>query len=143
MYNFKLLIQRYAQLIYSTNFLEKDLGIVSPSHFVHDFLRKMFLILYFIMLYSINIPNFIAWLSLLLEILVNMCIVVICCPVFDFINFEINLNFLINPFSYMTKMSEQKFKHLQKKLFRWNKHFSSFWRRFQLPEIVSDLRVHL
>ena len=31
------------------DFLEKDLGIVSPLLFVYDFLRKMFL-----MLYSIN-----------------------------------------------------------------------------------------
>ena len=30
-------------------YLEKRLGIVSPPHFVNDFLRKMFL-----MLYSIN-----------------------------------------------------------------------------------------
>ena len=28
------------------DFLEKGLGIVSPSHFVYDFSRKMFLELY-------------------------------------------------------------------------------------------------
>ena len=28
------------------DFLEKCLGIVSPLHFVYDFLRKMFLMLY-------------------------------------------------------------------------------------------------
>ena len=39
------MIQRYAQLF----FLDAGLGIVSPAHFVYDFLRKMFL-----MLYSIN-----------------------------------------------------------------------------------------
>ena len=33
-------------------FLEKDLGILSPAHFVYVFSRKMFLILY-----SINLPN--------------------------------------------------------------------------------------
>ena len=49
------------------DFLEKGLGMVSPAHFVRDLLRKMFL-----MLYSINWPNFIAWLFLVLEILVNM-----------------------------------------------------------------------
>ena len=27
------------------NFLEKDLGIVSPTHFVYDFSREMFLML--------------------------------------------------------------------------------------------------
>ena len=34
---------------------------------------------------------------LLLEILGNMCIVIIYCPVCDVINFEINLSFLIRP----------------------------------------------
>ena len=34
-----------------------------------------------------------------------MCIVIVCYPVYDVINFEIKLSFLIKPFSYMTKMS--------------------------------------
>ena len=53
--------------------LDKGLGIVSAAHFVYDFSTKMFL-----MLYSINWPNFIAWLLLLLEILGNMCIANVC-----------------------------------------------------------------
>ena len=57
----------------NVDFLEKGLGIVSPAHFVYDFLRKVFL-----KLYSINWPGFIAWLSLLPEILVNMCIAIVC-----------------------------------------------------------------
>ena len=63
------MIQRYAQFW----FLDKGLGIVSPAHFVYDFSTKMFL-----MLYSINWPNFIAWSPLLLEILGNMCIAIVC-----------------------------------------------------------------
>ena len=55
------------------DFLDKGLGIVSPAHFVYDFLTKIFL-----MLYSINLPNYIAWLPLLLKILGNMCIVIVC-----------------------------------------------------------------
>ena len=55
------------------NFLDKGLGVVSLSHFVYDFSIKMFL-----MLYSINWPNFIVWFTLLLEILDNMCIVIVC-----------------------------------------------------------------
>ena len=48
------------------NFLEMGLGLVSPPHFVYDFLRKMFQ-----MPCSINRPNFIAWVPLLIEILGN------------------------------------------------------------------------
>ena len=55
------------------DFLDKGLGIVSAAHFVYDFSTKMFL-----MLYSINWPNFIAWLPLLLEILGNMYIAIVC-----------------------------------------------------------------
>ena len=49
------------------DFLDKRLGIVSPAYSVYDFSTKMFL-----MLYSINRPNFIVWLLLLLEILGNI-----------------------------------------------------------------------
>ena len=55
------------------DFLDKGLGIVSPAYLVYDFSTKMFL-----MLYSINWPNFIAWLHLLLEILGNTCIAIVC-----------------------------------------------------------------
>ena len=54
------------------DFLKIDLAIVSPPHFVYDSSRKMFL-----KLYSINWPNFITLLPLLLEILVEMCIAII------------------------------------------------------------------
>ena len=36
-----------------------------------------------------------------------MCIVITCCPVYDVINFEINLNFFIKPFSLWSKKSEK------------------------------------
>ena len=55
------------------DFLEKGLGIVFLTHFVYDFSRKMFLVLC-----SINWPNFISWLPLPFEILVNICIVTVC-----------------------------------------------------------------
>ena len=41
-------------------FLEKGLGIVSPAYFEHDLLRKMFLVLY-----SINSPNVIVLIGLI------------------------------------------------------------------------------
>ena len=89
-------------------FLEKGMGIVSAPHFVHDFSRKMLPILY-----SISWPNFIFSLYLLFEILGNMYTAIVYFPVFNTINFEINLIFLINSFFYMTKKSRQKFKYLE------------------------------
>ena len=80
-------------------YLEKSLRIVSSPHFVYDF--------------SINSPNLIDWLSLLLEILGNMCIATVCFPGFDIIKFEINLTFLIRLLVKMTKKSRQKFKYLE------------------------------
>ena len=54
----------------------KGLGIVSPLHFVHDSSRKMFKCLWSY-IYSINWPNFVIWLHLLLEIPNNMSIVIV------------------------------------------------------------------
>ena len=89
------------------DFLEKVLGLDSPSHFVYDFSRKIFLLLYFI-----NWTNLIFWLPLLLEILSNIWIVIIYYPAY-IINFEINHSFLINPFSYITKRAGQKCRYLK------------------------------
>ena len=61
-----------------------------PTLFSSWLLRKIFLFLYFI-----NWPNFIDWLPLLLQKLGNICIVIICCPVFDVINFEVNKRLLL------------------------------------------------
>ena len=38
------------------------------------------------------------WLPLLSEILANMCMIIVCKPGFDAMNFEVNLIFLIKPF---------------------------------------------
>ena len=57
------------------------------------------------------------WWSLLLEILGNICIVIVYCPVFDVVNFEINLSFLIKPFfdisTFLTKKSGKTCKYLK------------------------------
>ena len=100
--------------MFKLNFSEKNLRLVSPLHFVYDFWGKVFL-----MLYSINWPNFLVWLPLLLEILGNMCITIVCWPGCDVIRFETNLIFLIKPFFYKTKKSRQKLKYLENK--------NSFW----------------
>ena len=51
----------------------------------------------------------------LLEILGNTCIVVICWPVYDVINFEIDHNCLIRPTFNITKKSGSKCKYLRTK----------------------------
>ena len=51
---------------------KKVLQLVSLHHFLHDFWRKIFLLIN-----SINIPNFNILLFLLREILANMCIVIL------------------------------------------------------------------
>ena len=71
--------------------------------FVHDFLRRMFP-----MLYSTNWTNFTAWLTLFLEILSNVFNINICYTVCDVINSEANLSFLIKPFFYMTTKVKTK-----------------------------------
>ena len=84
------------------DFSRKDLRLASLPHFVYNFWRKMFF-----MVYSINWANFIVWLSLLREILGNICLVIICCPVYDVINVEINCPFFTKPFFYISKSQEK------------------------------------
>ena len=67
--------------------------LVSLAHFRHDFWRKIFLLLS-----SITWLNLIAWLLLLREMFGRICIINVCWPDCDVINFEITLIFLIKPF---------------------------------------------
>ena len=70
--------------MFNFDFLEKGLGIVSPSHFEYDFSGKIC---------SINWPNFIAWLPLLLQILGKVCIASVRFPACNVVSFEINFVF--------------------------------------------------
>ena len=90
------------------------LGLVSLSHFLHGFWRKIFLTLY-----AIKWLTLIAWLSLFLEILGNICITITCFPVCDVKKFEITFSFLIKPFSYDQNIRTTKsaFKTKQKSFF--------------------------
>ena len=97
--------------------------LVFLPRFLHDFSRKIF-----IMLYSINWTNFIVWLPLHLEIFGNkMRIIIICFPVDDVMNLKTILSFFIDLFFYMTKNIKKIFKYLknEKKLYwsKWNRLF--------------------
>ena len=131
------MIQEYAQFCFS----RKESGNSFFTKFCERLSKKMFL-----MLYSINWPNFIFWLPLFFEILGNKCIAIICYPGCDIINFEINLIFLIKA----VFLNKQKINIKiwisweQNKLSRGNKKgFSLLLKNFQLPKIDSDLRIRL
>ena len=115
-------------------------GTSLPDSFSAWFLKKKN---YHVISYWLT--KFHAWFPLLVEILGNMCIVIICCPVCDIINFWISPN-LIKPFFYIIDNPGQKRKISQerKELLTWNKkRFSSVLKGFQVSEIVSDPRVDL
>ena len=82
---------------------KRGLPLVSLPHFLDDFWRKIFLLLY-----SITLPNVIVWLSLPREILHNMCIVTVSQPCCDVKNFEINLIFLIRAIFSLWSKSQHK-----------------------------------
>ena len=99
------------------DFLEKCLGLVSPPHFVYLFFRE-------------NELTDQIWLSDCLYFLKYVSYNYFF-PVYDIISFE--------KFKTKIKISLER-----KKLLRWNKkQFSSIFKGFQFPDIVSDLRVHL
>ena len=82
---------------------KRGLKLVFLPHFLYNFGRNVFLTLH-----SINWrPIFIVWVSLRFKILGHICIVIMF-PSWWRANFEINLNFLIEPFSNMTKTLREK-----------------------------------
>ena len=103
------------------NSSEKSLGLVSQSHFLYDFSRKMF-----VMLHSINWLNFIVWLSLILKIMDNTCITTVFSSRCEVIKLKINLIFFIKPFCYMTKKLRLKLKHLDYEKSVWGEIKSNF-----------------
>ena len=73
--------------------IKSGLELVILPHFAYNFWRKIF-----ILLCSINWPNFIVWLPLFCEILGSMCIEIVSKPGCDVMNFEVNFIFLIKLF---------------------------------------------
>ena len=74
-----------------------SLGIVSPAYFEYDFSRKVFL-----MLYTINRPRFHCLINSISRD-IRQYMYCYLFPNFGVINFEININLLIKPFSHMTQ----------------------------------------
>ena len=118
------------------SFLKRRFWSSLSAWFLHNFWWKVFLALY-----SINWPNLIFWLPLLLELLGNMLIVDICYPVCDSINFEINLSLFIKILSCMKKKAGQKFKYSEnEKGFQYEiksifHHLNKLWFARNCPRI--------
>ena len=145
-----LMISMTLNLAYNKNKLYKILRLLVKRSGQFRFFRKgpgnsFSTTKIFLALHSINRPNFIVWLPLLLEILGNMYITMNCCP--DYVlNFEISLIFLIKFFSYITGNLRQNFKYLEKGkdfMVKRKKHFLSFSKGVQMPKIVSLTSVFL
>ena len=98
----RLLIQRYIRFWFFIKWLVTNF---SPL-FVY---RKIILMLYFI-----HWSNFIVWLSLLLEILCNMCIVITWYPVTSWI-LNLTLGFWSRRFLTWRQKTGQKLKYLKNK----------------------------
>ena len=94
----------------------------------------------YISLSHYNWPNLLAWLPLLLEILGNMCIVIIRCPVCDVINFENNISFLNKPFFDIIKSQDKNvYISRMKKAFKvgllpFKKNWLHQWKQFKNGE---------
>ena len=130
----------WSRQLFNFDFLEKGLGIVSLPHFLYDFSRKIFLTLY-----SINWPNFIVWSPLLLRYW-KLCFAIICFPGCDIIIFKVSLiYFSSSRFSTWQKSQDKNWNILRtNRAFKTKNHiFHHFSRVIQLPQIFSDLRVHL
>ena len=108
--------------------IKKRSGTSLPVTFSASFFKQKFRTWY-----SINWPNLIAWLPLILEILANICVVIICLPVCDAINVENNLSFLIRPVFLHSQKVRTKIKRKcnvnlknVKSSYHEKMHFSSF-----------------
>ena len=119
---------RYIQVEDYRNILKLTcwlLAFISYQTFLKNKKRSETNLLVF--LSTLLLKNNISHVIFLLEILSNSCIVITYFPVDEFINFEINLSFLIKLLSYMTKKVGTKIwiSEERKDLLRWKKkHFS-------------------
>ena len=77
---------------YKAFFNKRGLELVYLPQFMHNFWRKIFLLLY-----AINVPNFIVWLPLFWEIFGNKWVVIVFWLCYDVINLKTNPIFLIKP----------------------------------------------
>ena len=100
----------YFKICLSTQKAKRGLELVCLPHFLQDLLRKIFLSLHFI-----NWLNLIDWLPFLLEILGNVCIVIICCSLSDVIILTLILAFLSSRISTQPKSQDKSINIVRKR----------------------------
>ena len=88
------------------NFSEKCPGLVSPP-LCMTFQEKCFTC------YVLLTDKFSFSDAFTFNIMGNNCITIVCCPSYDVIKFEINLDFLIKPSCYIPKKPRRKSKYLE------------------------------
>ena len=95
---------------FNINFSKSKRGLepISLPHFLDDSWRKIF-----ILLYSFDWPNFIAWLPFLREVLGNMGIVTVFNHTVTSQILKLTLAFKSRRFFYMTKNPRQELKYLE------------------------------
>ena len=92
----------------------------------------------FRVMHSVNWPNVMVWLTLLLEIWGNMCIVTACCLVCDVTNFEIILCFLygaIFPHDQKSKYKNLNILRTKRTLKMKSKGFCTIFKEISLKQI--------
>ena len=118
---------------------KRGLELASLLHFMHDFWRKSFLLLYFIIW-----PNFNVWLPLIREILGNMCIVIAYCIIIlsvghcDTVDFRVRRP--IRPRSFLTTIIKKLLKYLLA-FMNFYQHTKNQFVSFIFPWHTANFRV--
>ena len=92
----------------NSDYLKKSLGTISPPHFMVS--QEKCFSCYILFTDPISLSDCLYFLRYW-----AICILLLCFPGCDVVNFEINLTFLIKRLFYMTKNSRQKFEYLENK----------------------------
>ena len=92
-------------------------------------------------IYCVNRPSFMVWLTLLLEILGNTCIASTCRPVCDHIKFGIILSFLIKPLSHVIKKTHYKNLNILRPKRLFNMKYKAFFLIFKELSLKQKQRL--
>ena len=84
-------------------FYKRICDYIASYHILCMIFREKYFSCYILLTDQISLPDCVKR----LEILANMCFTIICCPVCDVMNFEINLNFVSKRFFFIIKNQDK------------------------------------